>query len=288
MPTSPVLRRRSLLAAVAALPWPLPRDAAAAAPPLLLASADGPHIDPSRYLVSEKYDGVRALWDGTTLRFRSGRRVPAPGDFLRRLPAVRLDGELWLGRGRFDALSGLVRTEPPDEAAWRAVRYMVFDLPGAPGGFAERSAALAALVAAQGWPALQAVPQRRVADRSELMRLLDETVRAGGEGLMLHRADATATATVGRSDVLVKLKPQLDAEARVVGHRPGRGKYEGQLGALLVETPDGRRFALGSGLSDAERQDPPPLGSIVTYRYRDLTPGGLPRFATFLRVRDEP
>jgi DNA ligase-1 len=54
---------------------------------------------------------------------------------------------------------------------------------------------------------------------------------------------------------------------------------------VLVELPDGQRFALGSGLTDAEREKPPPVGAWVSYRYRDRTPSGLPRFATFWRVR---
>lgn len=256
-------------------------------PPLLLANVDAPHIDPREYLVSEKYDGVRALWDGRSLRLRSGRPVPAPDWFLARLPPDQpLDGELWLGRRQFDALSALVRSEVPDEAAWRRVRYMVFELPDAPGPFEERARRIAELAERLAWPQLQAVPQRRVADRTELRRWLDETVRAGGEGLMLHLASAPYV--TGRSDVLIKLKPLLDAEAVVVGHRPGRGKYAGMLGALEVRTPEGRRFLLGTGFTDAQRREPPAVGSTVTYRYRDLTTTGLPRFASFLRVRELP
>ena len=255
-------------------------------PPLLLANHDARHIDPGLYLVSEKLDGVRALWDGGTLRFRSGRTVPAPAWFLQHLPPEPLDGELWMGRRRFDELSGTVRSDPPDDAAWRQVSYQVFELPGAAGSFEQRAAAIERLVARVGWPALRAVPQGRVRDRAALQQLLDDTVRGGGEGLMLHLADAPYT--TGRSDVLIKLKPQHDIEARVVGHRPGKGKYEGLLGALEVETPAGQRFLLGTGFSDAERAAPPPIGSIVTYRFRELTAKGLPRFASFLRLRQEP
>ena len=83
------------------------------------------------------------------------------------------------------------------------------------------------------------------------------------------------------------LKPHLDAEAVVVGHQPGLGTFAGQVGALEVESARGRRFFIGSGMSEAERRVPPPIGSLVTYRYRDLTPGGVPRFATYVR-RHEP
>ena len=257
-----------------------------AQPALLLANVYGGHINPADYLVSEKYDGVRAVWDGKTLRFRSGRTVAAPAWFTAKLPAQALDGELWLERGQFDALSGIVRKEAPVDAEWQRVQYMVFELPQAPGSFAERAQAIRDLVARVAWPQLQAVEQTRVPDRKALQRRLADTVAKGGEGLMLHLASAPYS--TGRSDVLIKLKPYLDTEATVVGQRPGKGKYAGQMGALQVQTPEGRRFFIGSGFSDEQRREPPPLGSSITYRYRDLTATGLPRFASFLRVYTAP
>jgi DNA ligase-1 len=158
---------------------------------------------------------------------------------------------------------------------------MMFEMPGAPSTFAERAERLAALVAGASRPQVEAAPQVRIADRAALQRRLDETVAGGGEGLMLHLASAPALN--GRSDALMKLKPHLDAEAVVVGQRRGVGKYRGQVGALQVQGSDGRRFFVGSGLSDALRRDPPPVGALITYRYRDLTSTGLPRFATYLR-----
>ncbi|MES2228903.1 MAG: DNA ligase [Pseudomonadota bacterium] len=277
-----VPRRPLLIAALAAvLPWP-PARAAAPALPLLGVWPDG--RDPAGFLVSEKYDGARALWDGSTLRFRSGRAVPAPAWFTAQLPRTPLDGELWLGRGRFDELSGIVRREQPVDADWRRLRYMVFELPGAPGGFAQRARRIEAIVRQSASPQLVAVEQASVPDRDALHRRLRLIVAQGGEGLVLHRADAPCS--TGRSDAILKLKPSLDTEATVVGHRPGRGRYEGLVGALELRSPEGRRFLLGSGLSDALRREPPPVGSVVTYRYRDLTSTGLPRFASFLRVHD--
>ena len=281
--------RRALLLASAALTLGFPVRSLAAAPrtaspgALLptLATVYAGQLEPSLCLVSEKYDGVRALWDGRTLRHRSGRSVSVPRSFVDALPAEPLDGELWLGRGRFDALSGIVRKAEPRLQEWVAVRYMAFDLPGAEGSFAERSVRLAAIVARTNSPQLEAAPQLRIADRPALQRRLDAVVAAGGEGLMLHRADAAWAP--GRSDALMKLKPHLDAEAEVVGQREGRGKYRGLIGALEVRAPDGRRFLVGSGLGDALRHDPPRPGETITYRYRDLTSSGLPRFATFVR-----
>src|SRR5690606_26511960 len=201
-------------------------------------------------------------------------------------PTVAMDGELWIGRGRFDQVSGLVRAGHRDDGAWRQVRFMVFDLPGHAGGFGERLSELRRLLdgAAIAW--LQPVPQFRVPDAAVLQARLQAVVAAGGEGLMLHHHDARYRA--GRSDGLRKLKPHADAEARVVAHLPGRGKYAGMTGALLVERGDGVRFRLGSGLTDAQRAAPPPVGSLVTSLDTGPTVNGLPRFARSLRVRHEP
>ncbi len=287
----PFSRRRCLLALLAAATAGLQPRASWARPardrlPLQLALEAPAGMAPAGYLVSEKYDGVRAVWDGAVLRFRSGLPVAAPGWFLRQLPGQALDGELWLGRGRFEALSGLVRRAQPDEAGWRALRYMVFDQPGHEGPFERRAERLRALVQAQGVTSLVAVPQFRCADRAALQRALDQVLAQGGEGLMLHRADAPHVA--GRSGALLKLKPLHDAEAQVIAHEPGRGRHQGRLGALRVRSADGTVFALGTGFSDAQREQPPAVGRWVTYSHRGHTAAGVPRFASFLRERDLP
>jgi DNA ligase-1 len=161
---------------------------------------------------------------------------------------------------------------------------MVFELPKAPGTFRERAQNLRSLVANVGVPWLQAVEQFELGNRKALTRKLDEIVKLGGEGLMLHRADAVYT--TGRSDVLLKMKLWRDAEVTVIGHQPGKGKYAGMLGASRVRTTDGIEFMIGTGLSDADRRNPPPIGSIITFRYRELTSRGLPRFASFHRMQE--
>ncbi|TAG45375.1 MAG: DNA ligase [Betaproteobacteria bacterium] len=262
----------------------------AAPPPIMLANVLRPDIDVTQYLVSEKYDGVRAIWDGKVLRFRSGREVNAPRWFIEKLPKESLDGELWIARGRFDELSGMVRKTEPIDSEWRQIQYMIFELPqpdGAPAvSFSERVVRMQALVERTNFSALRAVNQYRVKDRAELKRKLDAVVKAGGEGLMLHLADAPYV--TGRSDVLLKLKPLLDTEAKVIEHIAGKGKHTGRMGALLLETKDGIRFKLGTGFSDAVRANPPAIGSQVTYVYRDITPNGKPRFASFVRMREDP
>ncbi|GAB3542205.1 DNA ligase [Noviherbaspirillum agri] len=258
-------------------------DAPPLAPALLLAQTYSEGHVISAYLVSEKLDGVRAYWDGKRLRFRSGKMISAPAWFTAPLPPHPLDGELWMGRRTFDRLSAAVRREQPLDEEWKSISYQLYELPGGAGTFRERIAALQESVRKAGVPWLQVLEQTRVNDAATLKKKLAQVVREGGEGLMLHRADAIWQ--TGRSDALLKLKPYQDAEAVIVAHEPGKGKYEGMLGAVVVVTPSGQRFRLGTGFSDAMRRDPPPIGSTVTYRYRELTSKGLPRFASFLRVR---
>ena len=241
--------------------------------------------------VSEKYDGVRGYWDGQHLRTRGGHAIAAPPWFTAGWPAQPMDGELWAGRGQFAQAVATVRDQRPDEAAWRAVRYMVFDLPAHGGTFDERLPALQATVEQIAQPWVQAVAQTPAPNARALQRLLDDTVRAGGEGLMLRQGDARYTPQ--RSEALRKLKPHADAEARVLAHVPGQGKHVGRLGALWLELPaqagqPAQRFKLGTGFSDAQRAAPPSVGSWVTYRYRGLTDKGVPRFASFVRVAPEP
>jgi len=241
-------------------------------------------LDPTQFLVSEKLDGVRALWDGAALRFRSGRAIAAPDWFLAELPGQALDGELWLARNSFDRLSGTVRKAQPVDAEWRALRYMVFDAPAPDVSFALRVQRLQTLVQGAQVPWLLAVEQTQAASAHALQLRLRQVAALGGEGLMLHRVDAQWKP--GRSEAVRKLKLQPDEEARVVAHIAGKGKLEGQMGALLLEMPGGKRFALGTGFSAADRAHPPAIDTQVTYRYRDRTPQGLPKFASYLRVRE--
>lgn len=277
------LRAICLLSLCLSLVSPPLRAVDATPPPLMLATSYEAGVDVSDYWVSEKLDGVRGHWDGHELRTRGGYPVDAPSWFTRGWPAVPMDGELWLGRGRFDEVSGLVRAVVPDEERWREVRFMVFDLPGHGGTFEARVMRMRSLLATAGIAWLQPVAQRPGEDAAGLDARLEAIVAAGGEGLMLHHRDARYR--IGRSEDLLKYKPYDDAEARVVGHTAGQGKYAGMLGALIVERPDGMRFRLGSGFTDAQRAKPPAVGSHVTYRYNGLTSNGVPRFARFLRVR---
>ncbi|WP_413231780.1 DNA ligase [Marinobacter sp.] len=254
-------------------------------PPLLLAQTYQEGTELEGYWVSEKLDGVRAYWDGETLQSRQGNKFNAPDWFTEGFPEQPLDGELWMGRQRFAELSAAVRRYTPDAEEWRRIRLMVFDLPASEAPFSERLAQLERLLGDSPSPHLALIPQHRATTHEALMAELDRVVAAGGEGVMLHHGASRYRS--GRSEDLLKVKRHQDAEAVVIGHVPGQGRHEGRLGALLVERDDGRRFRIGTGFSDAEREAPPALGTTVTYKYFGLTSTGLPRFASFLRIRDD-
>jgi DNA ligase-1 len=276
------LRSMCLLLLLCLLAPPLP--APAATPPrLMLATSYHAGIDVADYWVSEKLDGVRGRWDGQRLRTRSGLPIDPPAWFTANWPVVPIDGELWIGRGRFEAISALVRAPVADDMAWRQVRFMVFDLPADGGRFELRVLRMRTLLRNAGIAWLRPITQFQVHDAAALDARLKVVVAAGGEGLMLHHRDARYR--MGRSEDLLKYKPYDDTEARVVGYSAGQGKYTGMIGALIVMRPDGLRFRLGSGFTDAQRAHPPPVGSHVTYRYNGLTANGVPRFARFLRIR---
>ena len=237
----------------------------------------------SDYYVSEKLDGVRAYWDGKRLYSRNNNRLMAPDWFVAELPMVALDGELWAGRQNFEKLSGIVRRQNAD-TLWQQVTYQVFDMPALPGDFTMRWKAMQALqkqYPSAYWSIVKQIPAPH--SHAELQKLLTTFVAKGAEGLMLRRKQSLYKA--GRSQDLIKLKLFTDAEATVVAHHAGKGKYKDMLGSISVVTGDSRTFKIGSGFSDAERQNPPPIGSVITYKYSGYTASGKPRFPVYWRIR---
>lgn len=234
------------------------------------------------YLMSEKLDGVRAYWDGKQLYFRSGRVINAPEWFTENFPVHAMDGELWMGRAQFERLSGAVRRQQADDAEWRKIQYCLFEYPLAKGDFRQRLQELHILVEKLHIPWLRVIQQEPVKSVEQIEAKLRQLTLQKAEGLVLHLAGAEFQA--GRSEFVYKLKPQHDAEAKVIAIQTGQGKYLGMMGALLLETPEGKHFKLGTGFDDELRRNPPQIGTMVTYRYRDWTANGLPKFASFVRI----
>lgn len=251
------------------------------APPLLLAHRFEDQ-DPTGWWLSEKLDGVRAYWDGKQFVSRLGNAFLAPDWFIEGLPEFPLDGELFGGRGRFQHTVSVARRMDRG-TGWRSLAFVIFDAPALEHGFEDRLHHLEDHFASKPWPQAKVLEHRPCKGMTDLHEELRRIEGLGGEGLMLRKPGSRYVA--GRSDTLLKVKSFLDSEARVVGHQAGTGKHAGRLGALLVELPNGTRFKVGTGLSDAERKAPPAVGEIVTVRFQELTDGGVPRFPSYIGVR---
>ena len=102
---------------------------------------------------------------------------------------------------------------------------------------------------------------------------------------MLHRQNAFYHS--GRSDDVLKVKPFEDADAVVIDYKAGKGKNTGLMGAIKVRMDNGKEFYIGSGFTQQQRKNPPLIGSLVTYRYQGFTQDEIPRFAVFVRQRNE-
>ncbi|PYF82943.1 DNA ligase-1 [Marinomonas alcarazii] len=239
------------------------------------------------YLVSEKYDGIRGIWTGTELLTRQGNIINAPAWFTENLPPVWLDGELWSKHNDFAYIMSTVSKQVPVDSEWQNIYYMVFDAPDKARSltFYERYQRYTTIVTSLNLPHVLPVEQFSVNTTDELNHLLTSYVGKGAEGLMLHRKLARFES--GRTDNLLKLKPHMDAEAEVVGILKGSGKYQDMMGSLIVEMPSGLRFKIGTGFTDKERENPPKVGQVITYKYHGFTDRGVPRFASFMRIRDK-
>ena len=237
----------------------------------------------SQYLVSEKFDGVRAIWRNGKLQTRSGKLINAPSWFTQNWPAAWLDGELWSNRGEFEFIASTVLDSEPKERDWHKIRFMVFDMPSTSLVFSERYKKYRDAIQLSDSKYLVAIKQHAFNELEHFDHFYSKLLNNGAEGVMLHRKDAHFN--TGRTGNLLKLKPFQDAEAQVIGYSQGKGKYSGRLGALVVKLGNGVEFKIGSGLSDKVRSDPPPIGAWVTFRYSGFTKYGKPRFARFLRVR---
>ncbi|MEW6998949.1 DNA ligase [Colwelliaceae bacterium BS250] len=238
----------------------------------------------SDYYVSEKLDGIRAYWDGHNLISRNGNIFSSPEWFTKQFGNIPLDGELWLARGQFQKTLSIVAKKHADDR-WQSLKYMIFDLPTSSENFSGRVVQMQKLVSSNRSPYLAMIKQQNITEVGQLNELMDRVSSAGGEGLMLHKKSGFYQS--GRSDNILKLKSFDDAEAVVIDHTAGKGKFSGLLGAVIVKTNSGKIFKIGSGFTQLQRQNPPAIGSIITYKYWGLTISGKPRFATFLRIRKD-
>ncbi len=252
----------------------------------------------SGWLASEKLDGVRAYWDGENLLSRQGKKLNAPLSFTKNFPKFALDGELYAKELKFEEIQASVMDKLPDEKAWSRLKFHVFDVPEASGGLPRRLEVLAKFLKNEPNQNLIIIKQIKMRDNSQFLKFTEEIILNGGEGAVVREPNAPYERK--RSKNALKYKKFKDAECEVVAVNKGSGKYANFAGSLTCkalggkddkeragEPKEGTIFKIGSGLSDKNRQDPPKIGSIITYKFQNLTANGKPRFPIFLRVRED-
>lgn len=267
--------------------------------PLLLANKWTPKVDPSGWFMSHKLDGIRAYWDGEgTLWSRLGKPfVKAPAEYLALLPrGVPLDGELYLGPGRFNDTVRAVK----GAAGWGELRYVVFDAPATvlekydpvTTDSVFRDAPFETRIAAAQRVWHDVAEQTRCEGHEHLERALAEAEAAGLEGIMLRKPgslyEGSGPTLKKRSLTLLKVKTFQDCEAEVREWHEGQGKHVGRMGYLSCRLDSGATVDVGTGFTDAEREFSPHdwLARRITIRYQELTPAGVPRFPSFVARRD--
>lgn len=242
-------------------------------------------IELSNWLMSEKLDGVRGYWDGRQLFSKNGTRFYAPPAFTKNFPDFAVEGELWGGRQTFEKTVGIVRKQKAHDG-WLELKFAIFDVPTATGGFEERLHKAADWFARHPSDNAFVIEHRPAGSHAHVSEALKRIEALGGEGLILRRR-GSAYAT-GRSQDILKVKNYADMEAVVVAHISGQGRHQGRMGSLLVELPGSRtRFKIGTGFSDAVREAPPPIGALVTFKYYGFYQSGIPKFPSFLRIRND-
>jgi DNA ligase-1 len=250
---------------------------------MLVNTWDG-KLDPTGWWASEKLDGVRAWWNGTDFVSRGGNVFVAPALFKARMPRVVLDGELWMGRQTFQTLSGVARGGSPDD--WANVKFMAFDAPLVAGTLEQRLQALHGHVQLASCPWLVAVAQTKLMSAAHLLKLLADIEGKGGEGLVIRRPGSTYDQGTRTSNWLRVVSVQT-AEAIVIGFTKGKGVRDGGCGALVCRLPNGIEFKIGTGLKTKDIENPPPVGTKVTFGYKCLTNAGIPREPRYIRERDD-
>ena len=254
---------------------------------------------------------------------RYGKVIHAPLWFIGQLPEIPLDGELYIGRKTFQQLMSTVKKLIPVDSEWQAVQYKILDCPSydafykegrifnpqysmqfsgvkpdgldklhkfahtIPGSFEKVYYELRSKFPALDVHEQVTLSHKTVDAAATIDKWLKEIQANGGEGLILRNPSSAWEPK--RTHALVKIKPYFDDEAVVEGWTEGTKKYKGMLGALTVRWRD-KQFNI-SGMTDLQRRmyggmsKVFPKGTVITFRYRELSDTGIPKEARFMRIR---
>lgn len=234
------------------------------------------------WVMSEKLDGIRGYWDGSRLLTRKGVPLHPPPWFVKNFPPFELDGELWSKQGDFEFIQSVVLDAEPGPG-WEKINYHIFEVPNRNGTFLIRLDGAKEWFKTHASAHVRLIPQILIQDGSDLGRFFIEVESRGGEGVIVKNPNMPYLTGTGAH--IFKVKKNMDMEGLVIGINKGKGKYENAMGSLTLKLENGVVLKLGTGFTDRVRNNPPAVGTIVTFKYYGFSKNGVPRFASFLRIR---
>ena len=249
-----------------------------ATPPKLLLLKTYHDQNISDWVMSEKLDGIRAYWDGKNLLTRNGNKLYPPNWFIKDYPKFAIDGELWSKRDDFENIASIVLDKTPTQN-WKQIKHYIFEVPNQKGDLFERLSKVKPFISEY----IKLIPQIKIKDKKHLESYLKEIENKKGEGVVIR--DPNTPYIDHRTNKALKVKSYYDTECKVIGYTQGKGKFDGLVGSLKCQLSNGIKFKIGSGLSLKDRQNPPKIGTTITFKYQNLTKYKKPRFPIYLREK---
>jgi len=240
------------------------------------------------WVMSEKYDGVRAYWDGDHLISRGGKVFSPPKSFTQGFPPFALDGELWSERGSLEEIVSIVNTKNDSvhktKKRWGSLNYMVFELPHQEGDLFQRMKVLDGYLKVHTHTSIRPVQQYVIGAKEEVEDFYKSLIEDGAEGIVIRNPHLDYY--IGRTNKSLKHKPYMDAECKLVSVIKGKGKFKESMGSILCDF-NGKLIKIGSGFTDKERQMRFKTGSLVRFKYYGLTALGNPRYPVYINIRNK-
>ena len=239
-------------------------------------------IKPQDYYVSEKYDGVRAYWDGSKLYTKNHKVIAVPPLITKNWPKSCLDGELWLGKNQLaNTVSIVNKTTNSNVKQWQKIKFMVFDQPCSDKTFADRYNLLKQQFVNIKADNLFLIKQQEFSNIKEIDLFYNNLLKNKAEGIILHKKNSFL-AKFDRHD-LYKIKPFTEGSAVVLKVINGSKSFAEIMGSLLVkDQKTGMKFKIGIGFTKKERINPPPLNSVIIYKHQGYTKNKKPRLPVFV------
>lgn len=237
------------------------------------------------WMMSEKLDGIRAYWNGKNLISKNANIIHAPLWFTKDFPNFPLDGELWTKRADFENIQSIVLDKTPSKN-WEQITYNIFEVPNTKGDFLKRLDKIKTWQKRNKNKYIKVIKQIKCKDKDHLNNYLEKLVNLKAEGIILK--NPSLEYFTGRSKNILKVKKFKDMEGEVIGINYKTNEFNKKVfKSLVLKLKNAVVFNLGNGFSKEEKINHPKIADIVTFKYYNFTRFGKPKFASFLRVRED-